>query len=205
MKTKLVLTSTLLILSSQAFAANIVVNGSFEAPFVTPGTYETFPGNTAPGWTASDGGLEIRNNLVGTAYDGNQFAELDSTENSSISQTLNTIADQWYKVSYAYSPRIDQPSSTNGIQAFWNGVSLGNLTGQGDSENNWVLYTFNVLGLGDDVLKFMANGTSDSFGGNIDGVSVSAVPVPAALLMFAPALLGFMGLRHRAKSKAIVA
>jgi len=29
----------------------------------------------------------------------------------------------------------------------------------------------------------------------------SAVPIPAAVLMFAPALLGFMGLRHRAKKK----
>ena len=33
-------------------------------------------------------------------------------------------------------------------------------------------------------------------------VSVSAVPIPAALFLFAPALLGLLGLRLRAKSKA---
>jgi len=32
--------------------------------------------------------------------------------------------------------------------------------------------------------------------------TVSAVPIPAAAFMFAPALLGFMGLRRRAKNKA---
>ena len=33
-------------------------------------------------------------------------------------------------------------------------------------------------------------------------VSVSAVPIPAALFLFAPALFGLLGLRLRAKSKA---
>lgn len=36
-------------------------------------------------------------------------------------------------------------------------------------------------------------------------VSVSAVPVPAALLLFAPALLGFLGLRRKAVSTSVVA
>ena len=33
-------------------------------------------------------------------------------------------------------------------------------------------------------------------------VSVSAVPIPAAFFLFAPALMGLIGLRHRAKSNA---
>ena len=37
---------------------------------------------------------------------------------------------------------------------------------------------------------------------NISYNQVNAVPVPAALFMFAPALLGFMGFRRRAKNLA---
>ena len=37
---------------------------------------------------------------------------------------------------------------------------------------------------------------------NITVSSVSEVPIPAAALMFAPALLGFLGLRRRAKNNA---
>ncbi len=47
----------------------------------------------------------------------------------------------------------------------------------------------------------MVGGSSGAF--NIDNISVNAsvnaVPVPAALFMFAPALLGFLGLRSKAK------
>jgi len=35
---------------------------------------------------------------------------------------------------------------------------------------------------------------------SLNGVSVSAVPIPAAAFLFAPALLGFMGLRRKAKN-----
>jgi len=45
--------------------------------------------------------------------------------------------------------------------------------------------------------------TGDFSWARLDNVTVSAVPVPAALFMFAPALLGFMGLRRRAKNKAV--
>ena len=34
----------------------------------------------------------------------------------------------------------------------------------------------------------------------IDNIRINAVPIPAAAFMFAPALLGFMGLRRRAKN-----
>jgi len=37
------------------------------------------------------------------------------------------------------------------------------------------------------------------------GLEVSAVPIPAALWLFAPALLGFLGLRRRAQKTAVAA
>jgi hypothetical protein len=48
----------------------------------------------------------------------------------------------------------------------------------------------------------MVGGNTGAF--NIDNISVNAsigaVPVPAALFMFAPALLGFLGLRRKTKA-----
>ncbi|HDY84904.1 MAG TPA: hypothetical protein ENH74_04375, partial [Methylophaga sp.] len=42
--------------------------------------------------------------------------------------------------------------------------------------------------------------TSDNIGNlEIDISAVSAVPIPAAAFLFAPALLGFMGLRRKSK------
>tara|TARA_R110002111_G_scaffold3391_3_gene20798 strand:+ start:891 stop:1505 length:615 start_codon:yes stop_codon:yes gene_type:complete len=201
---KLLLSSLLLALSSQVNAANIVINGSFENPDIAPGTWSVHSPSIL-GWTTGSAGVEIRDNVAGTAYEGDQFAELDShgsDSNSYITQTLSTVIGQMYELSFAYSPRIGQPEQTNGIDVFWNGGLLDSVTATGSNIHNWVVYTFMVQGTGSDVLKFAATGIEDTLGGSLDDVQVSAVPIPAAALLFAPALLGFMGLRRKAKAIA---
>lgn len=184
-----------------AQASNIVVNGSFENPAIANGTY-IFTDDLF-GWTiGGDKMVEVRNNVAGAAYDGNNYVELDSdVGNMGIWQTLTTVIGQAYQISFAYAPRMNQPASTNPIAVTWNGVALPGspFTGTGGSSgNNWVVYTFNVVA--DSVastLKFGAVGTSDTYGGGIDAVSVSAVPLPGAALLFGSALLGAGVLRKR--------
>ena len=183
-----------------ANAANLVVNGSFEDPDIATGTWSVH--NAISGWSTTGAGVEIRDNVVGTAYDGQQFAELDShgavNTNSSISQTISTALGQSYLLSFAYSPRINQPANTNGIEVFWNNVLLDSVTAIGGSTHNWTVFEHIVTGTGTDTLKFSATGLDDSLGGSLDAVSVNAVPIPAAAFLFAPALLGFLGLRRKA-------
>ncbi|QEA12499.1 hypothetical protein [Comamonas flocculans] len=183
-----------------AQASNIVVNGSFENPVVASGSfvYTDF----LPGWKMTgDAMVEVRNNVAGQAYDQDNYVELDSTKNMSIWQDLATVIGQTYQISFMYSPRMNQPASTNPIAVTWNGVALPGspYTGTGGSTGNeWVMYTFNVVA--DSVLstlKFSAGGTSDSFGGGLDAVSVSAVPLPGAALLFGSAMLGAGVLRRR--------
>ena len=56
------------------------------------------------------------------------------------------------------------------------------------------------------ISRFVMNGAYIEGNTSVDNfiavTGVSAVPVPAALFMFAPALLGFMGFRRRAKNLA---
>lgn len=204
MKIKFFLASAIFALSAQVYAApfNYVQNGSFETPVVGSNTWDTFYGNVG-GWQTGDNGLEIRNNVAGAAYDGVQFAELDTTANSSIYQTFdNLAAGKTYQLSFAYSPRENVAEASNGIDVMWNGSSVTSLTqsGIGNNGNVWMVYTFDVTATGKDILGFDASGTSDSYGGSLDAVSLSAVPVPAAAFMFAPALLGFLGFRRKMKN-----
>ncbi len=176
--------------------ANLIVNGSFEAPTQTPGTYGTYFGTSVPGWVAGTNGIEVRNNLFGTAEDGVNFVELDTFANSNMSQTVTTTAGVLYSLDYWYSPRVGQPASTNGVSSYWNGVLLTNSTGNGGSINNWVDLSFLVTGTGNDILSFYATGTSDSLGGNVDNVSLTATPLPAAVWLMASGL-GFLGFGRR--------
>jgi hypothetical protein len=206
MKNKLFIATALLALSTQVNAAgvNLVVNGSFENPNVPTGTWSVH--NAVTGWSTSGPGIEIRDNVAGTAYAGDQFAELDShyatNTNSHIYQTLATTVAQSYLLSFAYSPRINQPEHTNGISVLWNGTLIDSVSATGGGSHDWKVFEYIVAGTGQDILEFAAIGTDDSLGGSLDAVSVSAVPVPAAAFLFAPALLGFMGLRRRAKNEA---
>ena len=183
-----------------ANAANLIINGSFEDPDIATGTWSVH--NAITGWSTTGAGVEIRDNVAGTAYDGQQFAELDSdyatNTNSSISQNVVTTIGQSYLLSFAYSPRINQPADTNGISVFWNGALLEDISAAGGGTHNWTIFEYIVSGTGSDILKFAATGLDDSLGGSLDAVSVNAVPIPAAAFLFAPALLGFLGLRRKA-------
>lgn len=184
-----------------AQASNIVVNGSFENPAVADNSW--IATDDLFGWVIQgDKKVEVRNNVAGAAYDGKNYVELDSDKgNMSIWQALTTVIGQAYQITFAYSPRENQPVSTNPIAVTWNGVALPGspFTGTGGpSGNNWVIYTFNIIAdSAISTLKFTAGGTSDTYGGGIDAVSVSAVPLPGAALLFGSALLGAGVLRKR--------
>jgi hypothetical protein len=204
---KLLMTVALMSVSGIA-SANLVTNGSFEDPIVTAGTW-VGPLASIPGWTAVSGpGIEVRNNVVGTAFDGDNFVEMDSDANSAMnSDAIATTSGGSYLLSYSYSPRIGESPATNPIDIFWNGLQLNEITGLGGSINNWVTLYFNVTGTGSDVIGFAANGISDSLGGNVDDVQLNAVPLPAAALLFGSALLGAgaLGRKRNEKETEVVA
>lgn len=191
---KLFVTVALLSASSLA-SANFVQNGSFEDTNQANASWSVY--NSVNGWqTTSGSGIEIRNNVDGAASDGVNFVELDSYDNSAMAQTITTNGGSLYELLFDFSPRVNQPASTNGISVFWNSLLLANITGDGGATNNWLTQQFFVTGTGNDSLMFLATGTNDSFGGNIDNVQLNAVPVPAAIWLFASAV-GLFGVARR--------
>lgn len=161
--------------------ANLVVNGSFESDTQAAGTWNIYDNLT--GWTGGKSGIELRNNVAGAASDGVNFVELDTTKNSSMYQIVSTSADTWYTLSFDYSPREGVSAESNQIKVWWNHDLLTSPPLKGDggplgSGNSWASYSFKVLGTGSDKLLFDALGATDSYGGSLDNVSVSAVPEP---------------------------
>ena len=185
---------------------NLVANGSFEADYLSAGTYGIYA--SISDWTANidPNGVELRNNVGGRAFDGSNFIELDVHRNSSISQYIAVTAGDFYTLSFAYSPRPGVGSNSNGIEVFWDGASKGIFTGvgYGHSGNVWRTETVTLNGSGAGLLKFMAVGISDGLGGLLDAVSVTEVDVPAvpepetyAMLLAGLGLMGFMTRRAR--------
>lgn len=176
-------------------SANLVVNGSFEADAQASGTWSVGP---LTGWNS---GAELRNNVAGTASDGVNFVELDHYFNGSIFQNFTGLSGQ-YNLSFDYSARPGVEKASNPIQAWWNGILLTTVTasGIGQSDNNWLTLDFLVSGTGSDILTFAAAGTSDSLGGSLDNVILTAVPEPETygMMLAGLGLIGFAARRRRA-------
>lgn len=192
------------LLSVPAFATaatNLVVNGSFESYPVANGDWTIY--TTPNGWTTGPGGVEIRNNVAGTAADGVRYAELDANYNSEISQTINTGANQSLLLSFFYAPRAGVSTLSNPIDVLWNGTSIGTYSGDGTVNSNWYNVSLFLTGDGDgsNILKFRASGTSDSYGGSLDNISVTAVPEPetSAMLLAGLGLLAAVARRRKTR------
>lgn len=174
--------------------AAVVFTTTWEADQVpggpTPGTfiiYNNPPTATVAGWTV-DTQLELQNNVAGApaATGGQVFAELDADFNSSI---YRTIAPGTYTLSYLYSPRPGVAFDSNNINVTLDGANISMISGLGGGQTAWSMINsprFTVTGAG--VLRISAGGTSDSLGGYIDNITLTAVPEPTTWALF---ILGF--------------
>ncbi len=177
-------------------ATNLVGDGSFDATVVNGGSWTTVystQGWNDP-WVTGNAGLEIRNSVAGNAIDGPNFVELDTDQNSTISQTLSTVAGQEYALSFWVEDRANTAASTNGVTYTIDGVTN---TVVGGTTPTWTRESLTfVASSSSTTLTFAAAGTSDGYGSSLDNVEVSAVPEPATFVLMASGLALF-GLSRR--------
>lgn len=165
--------------------SNLILNGGFESPDLATGTWAIFPNASQTSWEVEGGdGLEIQDHAAGSPHSGDQLAELDSNNSSAISQTFATVVGGKYRFTFWYSPRPGREAGDNGIQAQVKVISAGNLlvndtignAAVGAGDTTWVMYTYNFIAESNTTkVMFTDTGTSNSFGGYLDDVSVRAL------------------------------
>jgi hypothetical protein len=186
---------------------NLIVNGSFEAPVLPTDSWDILYGGAVSGWTAGPHGIELRTNVDGFAQDGLNFVELDTTQNSWMEQTVTISTAGSYLLSFWYNSRPGVVAPTDMLG--WSfGEGASGVVKPSDPANptgTWRQFsqTFAFSGPQQVDLRFHATGSSNSFGGSLDSVSVTAVPEPESYAMML-AGLGLMGAiaRRRNKSQA---
>jgi hypothetical protein len=87
-----------------------------------------------------------------------------------------------YKLTFAYGPREQKRADGDNLL----GVSFGNLKANldaGTSKSGWKMFSGTITADSDTTrLKFVTQGKFDTYGANIDAVSVEAVPEPFRVL-----------------------
>lgn len=197
--------AVLVLSAAGAQAANLVANGSFEADSQRPHSWSIYSNLT--GWAGGRGGVELRNHVAGVAQDGVNFVELDTTKNSEISQQIGVTHAGSYALSFWYQARPDngnRHSITDALGwsfAGYSGTVLNNWKSVGATDWQQFKQTFTISTVGNAPLSFSALGRSDSYGGAIDNVVISAVSEPSTYAMLLVGL-GLMGAIARRRSLA---
>lgn len=196
-KIGMIVLMSLLWAGSAVASVDLVTNGDFEilpSP-IASGGYAIYPG--LEGWKLVSGtGIEVQYNHSSQTGNPTYYVELDSNSNSAMKQSVyNLQSGQMYTLSFDYYNRINKPEYTSDIN-----VKFGSL----DYTTKWYNQAWTTLsktfmysgGVMADLI-FTAVGSSNTYGGYIDNVSLRAVPVPGAALLLGSALIGIVGMRKK--------
>lgn len=176
--------------------SNLIQNGSFEQPELTTASGYMIL-DRIPGWIGGGGGIELQADDIGrwTARgiaDGEQFAELDTDENSLMYQDVPTQGDTTYLLSFSFAPRQldNRPPNSNDLVVLWEGREVALLGGpsvrSAFRQEQWLTHSYELIAgseTGFSRLQFQALGPADGKGGLIDRVSLVQVPEPSARVL----------------------
>lgn len=185
------------IAAAAAGASNLIVNGSFELPYL--GGFNTTHGAGSfglTGWTI--GGQGVDHDSAFQPAHGLQSISTRWVGSSNVSQKVTTVSSVVYTLTFAATRErpelVAGMGATRGIDIYWNTSVIGTVMlppdpTQTNASMNWQYYTFSVVGTGglDELLFQDIDSGVSGFGVQLDDVRL--VPAPGAL-----ALMGVGGL-----------
>lgn len=177
--------AALAIVPSSVQAATIV-NGSFELGAISPGSFTTLGGGstTITGWLVGGSSVDYMGGYW-QAADGSRSVDLAGSGLGAISQTIDTVAGQAYRVAFAIARNPDGGlTPRTGLVEVVGGPSLALSFGNGASSRSnmgWQYRNFDfVASSASTTLRFASDSTASGFYGlALDDVSISAVPEPS--------------------------
>lgn len=194
-----------------AAGAVTVVNGGFESPTVSPGTFNTYDtGATAgflTGWTVTTGTIDHIGAGYWQASEGSQSLDLVGFSGiGGIEQTVTGLT-----VGASYSVLFDMAGNPGGLRTLIASMGMASQQFDFDATNTsitnmgWVTYSLDfVAGATSGLLSFVSRDQSCCKGAALDNVriveNVAPIPVPAAGLLLVGALGGMSLVRRRRKA-----
>ncbi len=200
----------LLSLLTTAHAQNLVSDGSFETPALTPGLggnsvyYIDASSGLLGTWQTTEQGFEIWANPTPSeaAIDGTQHLEVpdSTTTTSTVFQVLPTTPGQLYAFSFFHSPR---PGYNNLLTVSVDSTVVGTFQENRNGGYPWdwqqFTTTFTAASSATTISFADTNIGSPGAGCHIDDVRVAAVPEPSAFALLGAGFLSLLSWRRRAR------
>ncbi len=214
-----------LLLAAQPAGAASIVNGDFEQgpygpsdppfSFVTLGSGDT----SINGWTVGGAGVDYigdywYDHTLGVGENGHSIDMSALSAGSLTQQLTGLVVSQTYRVSFWMSGNPEGGAGSRSLQVAATGnPSSGTLSvivaaaaGPHPYTLNWTQFYYDFTATASSAALTFTSLENNPFGPALDDVSISAVPIPAALPLFASGLAAFgVFARRRRKAAAVQA
>lgn len=208
---RILLAVTTMLITALPAQAVVLTNGSFEMGVFTGAPFETLAaGDTnITGWSIGGEGVD----WIGSfwqASDGGRSLDLSALGAGSIAQTLTTVANNTYRVTFDLSgnpigapPVKDVEVSINGVDGSFYGYSTG---ANSASNMNWLTYTYEFVATSTSSILAFTSQSDSASGPALDNVRIedlgTTVPEPATWASMILGL-GFVGAVARRRRSAL--
>ena len=189
-------------------SADLVLNGGFEEPDISPLLASMVPPGSLTGWTVTNGNIEIVDNAYWQSAEGDQSIDMNAGGHAgSISQDIATGPGGMYYIDFALTGNWRLGPPTKSMQVWWDGVMVEQFditkpVGWSESNMGWQHYRIGKLAAGAGAfttIEFVSV-TDREYGPVLDDVSVT--PEPGTLALMALGLAGLVAARRRRKEDA---
>ncbi len=188
-------------------AQNLVSNGSFETPVL--GSTTSFAsyglGSTLGAWTVSGGSVDLIRTYW-QAADGSQSIDLNGGSQGTLSQTIGTILDRHYTLSFSLAGNPDN-AQNKVLRVWWGTQDLGLVTFiQGSNTRTsmgWQTITFaGLVAAGPSTALRFQGVSAGAWGAALDNIVLTAnvVPEPSTAMLLATGLAGVAIVARRRRS-----
>lgn len=172
-----------LVPTAAALGPNIVVNGSFEDPFVGPAQVLVSPPTPIPGWTVEQGTVDIVSDDFWQAAHGDNSIDLSGSPGmGTLSQNVATQPGRRYRLRFAMAgnpftggPCESEPAVKQMRVEFGNTVVATlsfDTTGHSFTDMGWTYHTFRVRALTPTTTLRFVSLTGEWCGPTLDDVSL---------------------------------
>jgi choice-of-anchor C domain-containing protein len=160
---------------------DLVLNGNFEEPVVSSGTFKTYrAGQTFGSWTVSEGQVDHISGLYFQVANGGQSLDLNACSPAIVYQDIPANVGRHYLLEFIFSGNAMGGPTVKQMEIWWGAKQIDTITfdvtGYSKENMGWNFYQYEILNVDSVARLSFKSLTPGCYGPVIDAISLYETP-----------------------------